>query len=115
MKINGLPSVADPDDFAIGTDLTHAFEGITLSVEGHPERTVIVADGYSSYLEQNFASTGVEVFGQSPVLFEPHWWDQELGLLRVDFAHGTDFSRLTWVLMMTIGVNSPPTTPKAMY
>jgi Ca2+-binding RTX toxin-like protein len=95
MKINGLSSIAEPDDFAIGTDLTHAFEGITLSVEGHPEKHVVVADGFSTFLGENFASTGTHVFATDPPQpNEPHSFDEEFGTLRIDFEHGTDFVQI---------------------
>ena len=37
--------IADPDEFSVGDDLTTAFVGITLSIEGAPSNTVLVRDG----------------------------------------------------------------------
>ena len=58
--------VAEPDDFALGAELTSAFSGVTLSVEGKPSSVVRAVDGFSAFNSGNIASTGSLVFGQDP-------------------------------------------------
>ena len=58
-----LPSYAtlvqlEPDDFAVGTDISVAFTGVTLSVEGRPLSRVQSIDGFSQFNGRNLATTG---------------------------------------------------------
>lgn len=95
MKINGVSSIAEPDSFIVGTDLANAFPYLTLSVVGEPETDVIAADGFSLFLQRNFASTGSTVFAMDPPHpAEPQAWSEEHGLLRIDFQRGTDFVQI---------------------
>ena len=84
--------VAEPDDFALGTDLTNAFGGITLSIEGSPvnivlSRSGLFTDGPSAGM--SIASTGSLVFGHdlpSPGVDFLRVWSANLGsTLRIDF------------------------------
>ena len=90
--------VAEPDDFALGTDLTNAFGGITLSIEGSPvnivlSRSGLFTDGPSAGM--SIASTGSLVFGHdlsSPGVDFLRVWSANLGsTLRIDFDNPTDY------------------------
>ena len=91
--------VAEPDDFALGTELTSAFSSVTLSVEGKPGSVVRAVDGFSAFNGRNIASTGSLVFGQDPVASSavPQGWDDSLGLLRLDFSAVTDFVEIDMI------------------
>ena len=79
----------DADQRREGTDLTYAFHGVTLSVEG-ASATVVSKDGYSTFNSTNLATTGKRVFGYEPPkapIMSGNVWDQlQYGLLRIDFA-----------------------------
>jgi hypothetical protein len=98
--------VADPDDFAAGTDLRNAFTGITLSVDGNASAQVQSFDG--TFITgpsggTNVASTGTRVFGHditgSSINEQDFFrnWDAGIAgvtprtVLRVDFDTETDF------------------------
>lgn len=72
-----------------GSDLTYAFRGVTLSVEG-ASATVVSEDGYSTFNSRNLATTGKRVFGyeppEAPIMSGNVWDQQQYGLLRIDFA-----------------------------
>lgn len=85
----------EPDDFAVGSDLTNAFTGVTLTVEDRPAIKVISRDGFYVFNGRNLATTGSLVFGQD-VLQPPNntgqdWNEGEYGRLRADFDRPTDF------------------------
>jgi hypothetical protein len=88
--------VVEPDDFALGSNLSSAYPGVTLSVEGKPGSIVRAVDGYTSFLGRNIASTGSLIFGQDPIhsASVPQGWDDLNGLLRIDFATPTDFVQI---------------------
>ena len=95
---HATPFVYEPDDFAIGTALTHAVLGVTLTVSGRPDAVVLVRDGFSAFNGRNVATTGTRVFGNQPAfppLPDGQVWDEGLySLLRVDFALPTDFVQI---------------------
>lgn len=88
--------VAEPDNFAVGTDIRSAFPGITLSVQGKPASEVRAVDSYSAFDSRLLATSGTLVFGQSPQpsTAVPQGWDEVLGLLRVDFASPANFVQI---------------------
>lgn len=95
MKIKGVTTIVEPDRFAVGAILTNAFPGLTLSVAAQPDEVVVVTSGFSTVLDRNFASTGVRVFGTDPAPpLVPQGWNDQFGLLRVDFDRGTDFVQI---------------------
>lgn len=88
----------DADRYSIGRDLTHVFDGITLTVTGRPSTTVIALDGFDIFNGRNIATTGKNVFGYAPVLNpipSGKVWDQNTyGLLRVDLYKPTNFIQI---------------------
>jgi hypothetical protein len=103
---HGTLIVADPDDYAAGTDLRTAFTGITLSVEGNSTAVVRSLDGTfqdGPSAGTNVASTGTSVFGHdvtgSSINQDDFYRNWEIGiagttpsvLFRVDFDYLTDF------------------------
>ncbi len=102
---SALEIVAEPDDFAEGTDLRDVFRGATLSVLGKP--TAVVRSLDSEFNEgptagRNIASTGTKVFGHtvtgSTINEEDFFrvWTEGTSvnpstILRVDFAYPTDY------------------------
>ena len=90
--------VVEPDDFSIGTDLTNAFPGVTLSVQGQPTTKVIAADGANAAGCCNPfpVTTGLLIFGQDPQPVPPLQKFNEalFGLMRADFALPTDYVQI---------------------
>lgn len=93
----------EPDDFAVGTDLTNAVSGVTLTVEGEPGTVVRstffeTTDPAFPTIPYNFATTGTLLFGQDPALGPlagvPVWDEDNHGMLRADFALPTDFVQI---------------------
>ncbi|RDH84488.1 MAG: hypothetical protein DIZ80_03140 [endosymbiont of Galathealinum brachiosum] len=88
----------EPDGFVEGTNIETAYAGVTLSVEGRPDATVIAIDGFSSFNSTNIATTGSLVFGYTPPVASlptGQDWDQTtFGLLRADFDVQTDFIQI---------------------
>ena len=98
--------VAEPDNFADGTDLTDAFAGVTLSVVpanvvGKPPTKVITVEGATAVGTRttNPATTGVRVFGQAPqpVAGVQKFNEDRFGLLRADFAVATDYVQIDMI------------------
>jgi len=86
----------EPDNYAENTDLTNVYPGVTLSVDGRPDATVVSINGYDAFNDRNLATTGSLVFGYTPVIAhatgEGKVWDEnEYGLLRADFSAATNF------------------------
>ncbi|MBL8315054.1 MAG: PEP-CTERM sorting domain-containing protein [Rubrivivax sp.] len=85
--------VADADAFALGTDLSNAFAGITLSAVGlgfGGGPAIFAVASASQPLEPFTASTGQLVFGTNSPNF-PHLFREPSFLaLRVDFSAPTD-------------------------
>ena len=85
--------VAEPDDFALGAELTSAFSGVTLSVEGKPSSVVRAVDGFSAFNSGNIASTGSLVFGQDPIASSvvPQGWERFAWSIAIGFLFGNRF------------------------
>ena len=105
--VSATTVVVDPDDFSIGTDLTNAFSGVTLTVTGNGSvtdsstQTVIAVSGISPFNNANIATPGTQVFGKVP--FDPGgcngcpnaiWDENAFNLLRADFDNPTDFVQI---------------------
>lgn len=84
---------ADPDDVALGADLTTTFPGVTLSVEEFPDIPVIAGSGMDG--GNQLASTGSQVFARQQTQDNAGYWQRVavpgLGSLRIEFAFPTDF------------------------
>ena len=84
----------DADAVAEGGDLTNAFPGFTLTMEGR-DATVVSRNGFDVNLSRNVATTGTQVFGYTtvaPILGDGRLWGDEIfGVLRVDFDAPSDF------------------------
>lgn len=93
--------LVDPDAFAVGTDISNAFAGVSLSALGSgwggvtgPE--VYAINSAAQPLEPFSASTGSLVFGHSG--FYPHlWMDPGTIQLRADFALGATDVQLDFI------------------
>ena len=105
--VSAATIIADPDGFSLGTDLTNAFSGVSLSVTGNgsnndaSQQTVIAVSGFSPFNNANLATTGTQVFGKDP--FNPGgcngcvpavWNEFAFNLLRADFDNPTDFVQI---------------------
>ena len=97
--------LVDPDAFAVGTDISNAFAGVTLSsigagFDGVIDSRIFAINPNGGYPEPFSASTGSLVFGTSDNTF-PHlfggWGGEQL---RVDFSIGA-----TLVSLDAIGNN----------
>lgn len=80
----------EPDAVAAGAPLASTFlPNVALSIVGR-SADVIAIDGFSAFNGRNVATTGTNVFGQSPVgspVATGQVWDEvNYGLLRADFA-----------------------------
>jgi hypothetical protein len=92
----------EPDALADGADLTFAYPGVVLTVDGEPDRVVRAAVGFSEFNSRNLASTGVLVFNQDPpapgglpeVVPLAFAFDPGIDPLRADFLVPTDFLRI---------------------
>lgn len=92
----------EPDSYPVGTDLTNAFTGVSLSVANQPA-TVIPEIGTSVFLGgANIATTGTQVFARSPAGncnlgigaaqdTAKTWQDTACGLLMAAFDSLTDY------------------------
>lgn len=81
---------AEPDAVSAGSPLASTFlPNVALSIEGR-SADVIAIDGFSVFNGRSLATTGVNVFGQTPVgspVATGQVWDEvNYGLLRADFA-----------------------------
>jgi len=80
----------DPDAFAVGTDISHAFAGVTLSAVGpgrdSPSGAVFAIDPTTGGVESFNASTGSLAFGSDDGRWPTVWMDVSFLQLRVDFA-----------------------------
>jgi hypothetical protein len=93
---------AEPDAAADGVDLTFAYPGVILTVDGEPDRVVRAAVGFSEFNSRNLATTGVLVFNQDPpapggppeVVPLTFAFDPNIGPLRAEFLVPTDFVRI---------------------
>ena len=81
---------AEPDDFTVGTDISDAFEGMTLSAIGpgwnEPTGRVFAVDPVNNQLEPYGASTGNLVFGTDDGSYPHLFRDRELLQMRADFT-----------------------------
>jgi hypothetical protein len=89
---------AEPDAVTDGADLTFAYPGVILSVDGEPDRIVRAAVGFSEFNGRNLATTGLLVFKQDPHenLDSPLSFDFSVGTdpLRADFLVPTDYVQI---------------------
>ena len=96
-----VPIVADPDSFAVGTDISNAFPGVTLSAVGrgwnNSTGRIIAVDPLTNQSEPFAASTGKLVFGTDDGSY-PHLF-REAGFmqLRADFADPTNNVSLDFI------------------
>lgn len=82
----------DPDSFAFGAEISHAFPDVTLSAFGSGELNgpdVSTPQVFARH--STFASTGNRVFGNSSY---SHLWFSDSAEFRVDFARRTNFVSL---------------------
>ena len=92
----------EPDAVADGADLTFAYPGVVLTVDGEPNRVVRAAVGFSAFNNRNLATTGVLVFNQDPpapgglpeVVPLTFAFDPDIDPLRADFLVPTNFVRI---------------------
>ncbi len=90
----------DPDDYAAGTDISHAWSGVTLSavgtlIDGGSIAAQIYSTEASSVDAALNASTGTRIFNVDPVQLFPYDW--LIGEMRVDFATATDYVALDFI------------------
>jgi hypothetical protein len=94
---------AEPDRFALGTDLRNVFPGIILSVTNRPSAAVLSIDGFKAIpgtgITRYVSTTGSLLFGNTPDPSLPiptgdAWGDEFYGNLRVDFDVPTDFVQI---------------------
>jgi len=89
--------LVDADAFSVGASVGSAFEGVTLSVVGVPDRRVVGMDGYSAHNGRNIASVGSLVFGALPILGSQaptateQGWETDFRTFRADFTNPTQF------------------------
>lgn len=82
----------DPDGYAVGADISHAFPEVTFSAFGSGELNgpdVSTPQVFARH--STFASTGNRVFGNSSY---SHLWFSDSAEFRVDFARRTNFVSL---------------------
>ena len=90
--------LAEPDALVEGADLTRAYPGVVLTVDGEPDRVVRAVVGFSDFLGRNIATTGTLIFTQVPNENQdsPFTFDFSEGTdpLRVDFLAPTDYVQI---------------------
>jgi len=94
------PVFVEPDLMGEGADLTSAFPGVVLTVEGLPDTIVRARDGFSVFNNRNLATTFDLVFAQDPQRdppFVPLTWDYTHGVLKAEFAVPTDFVEIDMI------------------
>ena len=84
----------EPDAMPDGADLTYAYPGVVLTVDGEPDTVVRAAVGFSDFNDKNLATTGMLVFQQDPAPLVRLSWDDNNGRLRADFLVPTDFVQI---------------------
>jgi PEP-CTERM motif len=98
--------IVEPDAFPSGTDLTHVFPGVTLSVDptnvvGKPPTKIISANGtVGGYCcNPSPPTTGTQVFGQDPDPFPglQKFNEDEFGMFRADFSSFTDYVQIDMI------------------
>ena len=91
-------AIADPGEFSLGTDLTNVFGGVTLTVHGENNTTVVSGSGFNLIAARNIASTGSRTFHQTTATevggdVQPSgaWGEVVHGLLKATFDNPTNF------------------------
>jgi len=104
----------EPDDYAIGTDLSTIVSGVTFSVEAQPNAVVVSVIGSSGacgpdpQIAVPCASTDTQVFGATGLSPKSAPWQQNSGEFRADFDQLTDF-----VSIDLVGVDDGPAQLRA--
>lgn len=93
----------DPDAFAVGTILDHAYPGVTLSVVGVPSRSVVrwmgsppSTAGTSRRLDHWYSAL-FPLLGPEHPTATVQGWEADLRTLRIDFHTPTDFVSIDFI------------------